>query len=152
MSSYLARTSSAGESATPPPLELANMPIRHAIATRTSATCATVSITQFRPRPAPTLGPLPAQYDSRPPPRKPTTPNATSFRGPTIEPHHPTRQHIDGMSHRIFLIRAPRVRPTPRLSCGARTPPRIRRGPPARRQLQPVVSGLPRTWRQPFDG
>ncbi len=36
--------------------------------------------------------------------------------------------------HRIFL--------TPRLSCGARMPPPSTRGPPARRQLQPVVTEL----------
>src|SRR5436309_12527051 len=29
---------------------------------------------------------------------------------------------------------------TPRISCGARTQPRFRHRPPARRQLQPVVS------------
>ena len=32
------------------------------------------------------------------------------------------------------------VRITPRLSCGARAQPAIRHGPPARRQLEPVVS------------
>src|SRR5262245_37601365 len=34
------------------------------------------------------------------------------------------------------------VRLTPRVSCGARAPQRVRPRPPARRQLQPVV-GLP---------
>src|SRR6266704_3337406 len=44
----------------------------------------------------------------------------------------PTSEHV------LHDIQRP-VRLTPRLSCGARAPQRLRPRPPARRQLQPVV-------------
>src|SRR5438445_10351668 len=46
------------------------------------------------------------------------------------------------------MITSTLVRRTLRLSCGARTQPRFRRRPPARRQLQPVVRRTPEDFRE----
>src|SRR2546428_13862890 len=42
-------------------------------------------------------------------------------------------------SYGVYLVDFATIRLTPRLSCGARAPQRLRPRPPARRQLQPVV-------------
>src|SRR2546426_5791494 len=46
---------------------------------------------------------------------------------------------IHSVTSKVFPATHTRARLTPRVSCGARTPPPSPRGPPARRQLQPVV-------------